>query len=507
MAAPASNGVNSPVATFQQQVLRLMQARDWQGATGACEQFTAQHPALAAGWIASGQVALAMRNLLRARECAAAAADRADADPILWDLIGTLYSRANDQPRALAAYDRALALAPDQPAFLFNRAAVRRFLGQLAQSEADYDRVIALRPTDFEAYKNRSDLRRQTTGRNHVAALRRLQTQGIADWRGAVQVHYALAKEYEDLGDYAASFEQLQSGSRLRRAQLHYDITTDLATVDWIIEAYPATATSELDAAVNDRAPGPLFILGLPRSGSTLVERILGRHSMVHAAGELQSMALAIVEAVRQRPDPTRSGATQISRREMIEASSQLDFGALGRDYLARARASGAIGDYFIDKMPLNFLYCGLIRRALPQARIVHVQRHPMAACYAMFKTLFEDAYPFSYDLSELGRYYLAYRRLMRHWAQAMPGRIYELRYESMIEDQLGETRRLLAFCGLDWEDACAQFHENPDPSTTASAAQVRQPIYDSSVEQWRHYADQLSELRRLLMEGGIDVS
>jgi hypothetical protein len=191
----------------------------------------------------------------------------------------------------------------------------------------------------------------------------------------------------------------------------------------------------------------------------------------------------------------------------MIQASSQLDFEALGRDYLALARASGAIGEYFIDKMPLNFLYCGLIRRALPQARIVHVQRHPMAACYAMFKTLFEDAYPFSYDLSELGRYYLAYRRLMRHWAQAMPGRIYELRYESMIEDQLGETRRLLAFCGLDWEDACAQFHENPDPSTTASAAQVRQPIYDSSVEQWRHYAEQLSELRRLLMEGGIDVS
>ncbi len=505
MAAPAPDGVNSAVATFQQQVLLLMQARDWQGAMQACERFTVRHAALAAGWIASGQVALAMRDLLRARECAAAAADRADADPILWDLIGTLYSRASDQPRALAAYDRALALAPDQPAFLFNRAAVRRFLGQLAESEADYDRVIALRPTDFEAYKNRSDLRQQTRERNHVAALRRLQTQGIADWRGAVQVHYALAKEHEDLGDYAASFDQLQNGSRLRRAHLRYDIATDLATVDWIIEAFPATATSGLDAATRERAPGPIFILGLPRSGSTLVERILGRHSRVHAAGELHSMALAIVEAVHQRRGAARSGA--IPRRELIEQAAQLDFDALARDYRARARASGAIGEYFIDKMPLNFLYCGLISRALPQARIVHVQRHPMAACYAMFKTLFEDAYPFSYELSELGRYYLAYRRLMQHWRQAMPGQIYELRYESMIEDQLGETRRLLAFCGLDWEDACAQFHQNPDPSTTASAAQVRLPIYDSSVAQWRHYGDQLSELRRLLMEGGIDVS
>jgi tetratricopeptide (TPR) repeat protein len=497
--------VNSPIATLQQQVLRLMQARDWQGAARLCAQFTAQQPELAAGWIASGQVAMAMQDLLRARDCAAAAASRADDDPILWDLIGTLYSRANDQPRALAAYERALALAPEQPAFLFNRAAVRRFLGQLAESEADYDRVIGLRPADFEACRNRSDLRRQTKEHNHVAALRQLQLQLQAqtptDWRGAVQLHYALAKEYEDLGDYAASFGQLQTGSRLRREHLRYDIATDLATVDWIVEAFPATANPGLEVAADAGAYGPIFILGLPRSGSTLLERILGRHSQVHAAGELQAMALAIVDAVRQR-----SGQATLSRRELITQSSQLDFAALSRDYLSRARAAGAVGERFIDKMPLNFLYCGLIRRALPQARIVHVQRQPMAACYAMYKTLFEDAYPFSYDLSELGRYYLAYRRLMRHWTQAMPGQIHELRYESLIADQLGETRRLLDFCGLDWEDACARFHENPDPSTTASAAQVRQPIYDSSVEQWRHYGDQLSELRRLLEQGGIDV-
>jgi tetratricopeptide (TPR) repeat protein len=479
-----------------------MQARDWLGARRACEEFTAQHPTFAAGWIASGQVALATHDLLRARDCAALAEARAGHDPILWDLIGMLYSRASDQPRALAACDRALALAPDQPAFLFNRAAVRRFLGELAQSEADYDRVIALRPTDFEAYKNRSDLRRQTRGHNHVAALQRLQAQSPTDWRGAVQLHYALAKEYEDLGDYADSFEQLQRGSRLRREHLRYDITTDVATVDWIIEAFPATATSGLEANPIAGAPGPIFILGLPRSGSTLVERILGCHSKVHAAGELHALALAIVEAARQR-----SGPLQMSRRELIEQSSQLDFEALGRNYLARAHAAGAIGECFIDKMPLNFLYCGPIRRALPQARIVHVQRHPMAACYAMYKTLFEDAYPFSYDQSELARYYLAYRRLMQHWTLASPGMIHQLHYESLISDQKGETQRLLDFCGLDWEDACAQFHQSAEPSTTASAAQVRQPIYDSSVAQWRHYADQLSELRRLLAAGGIDVA
>jgi Sulfotransferase family len=152
----------------------------------------------------------------------------------------------------------------------------------------------------------------------------------------------------------------------------------------------------------------------------------------------------------------------------------------------------------------LNYLYCGLIRRALPNARLVHLTRHPVAVCYAMYKTLFKDGYPFSYDLNEIGRYYLGYRRLMAHWQATMPGVIHELSYESLIADQLGETRRLLQFCGLDWEEACAQFHENPAPSTTASAAQVRRPIYDTSVSQWKHYEQQLAGLRMQLEAAGV---
>ena len=156
--------------------------------------------------------------------------------------------------------------------------------------------------------------------------------------------------------------------------------------------------------------------------------------------------------------------------------------------------------------MPLNYLYCGWIRAALPAARIVHVSRGPMAACYAMYKTLFEDAYPFSYDLTDIGRYYLAYRRLMEHWQRIMPEAILSLSYEALIADQLGETRRLLAHCGLDWEPACADFQRNPAASTTASAAQVRRALYDSSVAQWRHYESQLEGLRALLRAGGLQV-
>jgi hypothetical protein len=323
------------------------------------------------------------------------------------------------------------------------------------------------------------------------------------DWRAAVQIHYALAKEYEDLGDYPRSFQHLQHGARIRRAHMQYDVERDLATVDWIIESFPV-APSEAMADPGKVAPSaaaPIFILGLPRSGSTLVDRILSSHSLVSSAGELNAFALAIVDAVRKQ-----SGRTQMSRQELIAASASLDFAALGRDYLERARASGATGDYFTDKMPLNYLYCGLIRRALPNAKIIHVSRSPMAACYAMYKMLFEDGYPFSYDLEEIGRYYLAYRRLMEHWWRSMPGAMLSLRYEDLISDQLGVTLSLLKFCGLEWQEACAQFHQNPSPTTTASAAQVRRPLYDSSVSQWRHYEAQLAPLAAQLRAGGISV-
>jgi hypothetical protein len=189
----------------------------------------------------------------------------------------------------------------------------------------------------------------------------------------------------------------------------------------------------------------------------------------------------------------------------LVARSASADFASLGRDYLARARAGGIEGACFTDKMPLNYLYCGLIQRALPNARIVHVMRQPMAACYAIYKTLFKDGYPFSYDFAELAQYYVAYRRLMRHWQTTMPGHIHVVSYESLVADQVGTTRQLLDFCGLEWEEACLEFHRNTAPTTTASAVQVRRRIYDTSVSQWRHYEKQLAPLRAHLTAAGVD--
>ena len=313
-------------------------------------------------------------------------------------------------------------------------------------------------------------------------------------------MRYALAKEYEDIGEYAKSFRQLQQGATERRRHMRYDVGVDVATVDWIIDAFPAVPTPTLHGAGEPAAAAPIFIVGLPRSGTTLVDRILGSHPAIFSAGELNHFALCIVDAVR------RGGAPQLPRRELIARSAELDFAALGRDYLDKVRRAGVDAVRFTDKMPLNYLYCGLIQRALPNAKIVHVTRQPMAACYSMYKTLFKDGYPFSYDLGEIARYFIGYRRLMEHWQAAAPGRIYPLSYEALVADQLGETRKLLEFCGLEWQDACVEFHRNPMPTTTASASQVRRRMYDSSVSQWRHYAAELKELSAALRNAGIDV-
>ena len=509
-----------------------MQQGDWPEAAAACQRLIGAHPTFAPGLLAASQISARLGHPVAALDCidralrleaanprfliqraqclaaagrwpeafaAAAAADsQAASDPAVLDAVGTVYSRGADQVRALTAYDRAVARAPEVPSFRFNRAAARRFTGDFAGAEADYDGVIALRPTDFEAYKNRSELRTQSADRNHVHELEGLLSGTRPDARGEIQLRYALAKELEDLGQYAASFAQLLAGSSLRRRQIRYDIAIDLATVDWIIKAFPRV-NHDVDPRTSDEAP--IFIVGLPRSGTTLVDRILGSHSRVHSAGELEHFAHAVVAAAGRG-----SAGPRLSREELVARSASVDFAALGRDYLAHARGAASGSPVFTDKMPLNYLYCGLIHRALPNAKIVHLTRHPMAVCYAIFKTLFEDAYPFSYDLREIAEYYLGYQRLMAHWHATMPGVIHDVGYEVLVEDTDGTSRALLGYCQLDWQDACARFDRNVAPTTTASAVQVRQRVYRTSLAQWRHYETELAGLKRRLADAGVAI-
>jgi tetratricopeptide (TPR) repeat protein len=504
--------MSESAANARREVLRHMQSRDWRAALRTIDKALESQAADPQLLMHRAHCLFALGLRLEASEATDAVERLAGTDAAVWDAIGTLRSYANDQRRALAACDRAVALAPRNPQIIFNRATVRRFIGELEGAESDYDQVIALAPRDYEAYVNRSELRVQTAARNHVAELEALTARNFADWRGEIQIRFALAKEYEDLGEYAKSFEHLRKGAGKRRENLQYDVARDVATVDWIIDAFPGApagdapgacerASARLEDASGPLEDAPIFIVGLPRSGSTLVERILDSHSSLSSAGELDCFALSIVDAVKQR-----SGQAPITRQDLVALSATVDFAELGRDYLRRARAATGAGGRFIDKMPLNYLYCGLIRRALPNAKMVYVARHPMAVGYAMYKTLFKDGYPFSYDLNEIGRYYVAHRRLMEHWRTSMPGAVYELNYEDLVADQRRATRKLLEYCGLDWQEGCMAFHQNPAATTTASAAQVRRPVYSSSVSLWRHYERELAELKDRIASAGLEV-
>lgn len=478
---------------------RAWQAGDLHAARGHVVRASALAPARA-------DIALLEAQILHHSgepEPARAALDRASRaareDARVQHAIGSLYSAMGDHTQALEAATRAVELDPSRSQYQFNRAALLRFLGRLEEAETTYDQAIALDPGDHEAWLNRAELRRQTPQRNHIAALEALAARGFSHPRNEVFIRYALAKELEDVGRYAESFVQLSAGAALRRRHIDYDLQRDLRTVDLIADAFSAERLRALPLTFPSAAP--IFVIGLPRTGTTLVERILGSHPDVHGAGELLAFPEALVAAVERS-----AGRSGVSREEMISTAARIDLRALGVDYLARTRRLAGSSPHFVDKLPHNYLYCGLIHEAIPGARIVHVVRHPMATCYAIFKTLFRQGYPFSYDLDELAQFYAGYRRLMGHWHEAMPGVIHDLPYEQLVRSPRETSQALLHFCGLDWHEGCLEFHNNPAPSTTASAAQVRRPIYSSSIGLWKNYRAELAPLEARLRACDIDT-
>jgi tetratricopeptide (TPR) repeat protein len=412
-------------------------------------------------------------------------------DVLLLQRIAQIYTFLNRHDEALRYNRRAVALAPNNPAAHYNLATALIALGELDEAEKTFDRVIDLAPQDYDAYYNRATLRRQTTERNHVEALRRALNRG--DARGDVALNYALAKELEDLGDYKDSFQHLTRGAGARRSRLAYRVEDDTATMQEIAGTFDGRFFGTPRPGHVDKRP--VFILGLPRSGTTLIDRILSSHPDVQSLGELSNFAVALV----------RQAGPSGGKRDLVKRCRSLDFAALGEAYSHSIDPISGAAARLIDKTPVNFLYLGLIASALPGATIIHVRRNPMDVCYAMYKTLFRMAYPFSYDLADLGRYYLAYRGLMEHWRSVLPGRFLDVAYEDLVANQADVSRQIVEHCGLAWNTACLSFEKNPGASLTASAAQVRQPIYSSSVGLWRRYATQLQPLYDGISAAGLD--
>ncbi len=430
---------------------------------------------------------------------AEAALERGPRDALALDTLGVVFSRAGSHERAAALFRRAVAAAPENPSSLYNLATALRFCGDFDGAEAAFERVVRLAPRDYRAHSALAEIRKQTPERNHIARLERRLAEVGADVDGELHLRQALAKEYEDLGDFDSSFGHLATGRARKRRAVGYSFAEDRALFERVQHICDAAfcAASTPDAP----ADAPVFVVGLPRTGTTLVERILASHSCVISGGELHHFGRCLKLAAGTR-------TPRVLDVETLTAAARADFAAVGRCYLEKTSALAAAAPRFVDKLPINFFYAAFIHRALPGAKIVCLRRTPLDACLASFRQLFAVGFPhyrYALDLDDIADYFICFDRLVRHWRQALPGVVLEVGYEALVTDPVAETRRLLGFCGLPFENACLAFHTNPAPVASASAVQVREPLHARSVGRWRRYAAALGGLHRRLRAAGID--
>ncbi len=413
------------------------------------------------------------------------------------DTMGVLESRLGRHDRALGYFHRACARKPDDASFQYNLASSLQFCGRFPEAEAAYEAAIALQRDHYRSHSSLSQLRRQTPERNHLQRLLSLWDESAHDVEARLHLGHALAKEYEDLGDYQRAMHYLVEAKRGKHAQLgggeRVDAELFAAAGDLATELAPYDT-------VGFESREPIFIVGMPRTGTTLVERILSSHSQVDSAGELANFSLLVKQQLQ-------TASRWVLDAETLRRADRLDFERLGREYIDSTRHLTGGSDRFIDKMPLNFLYVPLIARALPGATIICLRRNPLDTCLSNFRQLFSTGfsyYNYAYSLQDTAEYYACFHRLMEQFTEALGDRVYPLRYEELVENPEGECRRLFLHCGLPWEPGCLEFQRNRSPVATASAVQVREGIYSRAVERWRHYEPWLGDVMRILDAHGI---
>jgi tetratricopeptide (TPR) repeat protein len=448
---------------------------------------------------ASRALALKARSLIalnqraeaiRAAE-AAAALDPQDAFTL--DTLGVVFSRAGLHERAPAFYERA-AKSGNTAGQYYNLGAALQFLGRFDEARTAYRECLARDPGHARAWSSIIQITRQTKDQNDIAALERALANHAEDADAALNIGHALAKAHEDIGDPAGAMTWLTRAKAKKREMLPYDPQFD----NNLFAA--AERSASLPPAGGHRGAAPIIIVGMPRTGTTLVDRILSSHSQVTSAGELTDFALAM-----KRMTGTKSA--YVLDAETLDAAAGIDAARLGEAYIRAVKETLGVGGRFIDKMPLNAFLSAHILRALPDARVICLRRHPADAVLSNYRQLFATSfsyYAYAYGLESTAHYYVRFDRLIRRFREALPSnRFTEVHYERLVDDLEPEVRRLLDFCGLKFEPACLTFHENAAPVATASAAQVRQPLYRSSLDRWKRYRPDIDPALEILKKAG----
>jgi len=424
----------------------------------------------------------AYASLLRAREIAPGAI------PVQLSLA-TWHVQSNQHEQAVAIYHHILESTPDHAPTLTQLGTTLKTIGRSAESLGAYRRCTEVAPNSGEAWWSLSNLKTYRFSAEEITRMESALAAGDLTDQDQVYLHFALGKADEDGQRYDDAFSHYRAGNMIKRRMTRWDPRKNSEQTSDIIRVFNVEMIECLTGG-GDPDPSPIFILGLPRSGSTLQEQILSSHSQVEGTRELPYIPW-IARQLLPSASPYPEGMRELDRGQLQ---------GIAQRYLRRASRHRVEGKpFFIDKLPNNFSYIGLIALCMPNAKIIHTRRDPMDNCFGCFKQLWAEGQHFSYDLEDLGAYYRDYHRLMQHWHLMFPGRILDVEYESVVRDIRGSVETLLAFCGLEWEDSCLRFHETDRAINTASSEQVRQPVYDSALDYWRNFAPWLEPLQTAL--------
>lgn len=429
----------------------------------------------------------ASESLEEAEQAAQHALQIDDNNPKAHALMGGIHTEASRPAQAEAEFDRAMQIDPGCDEALLG-------LGHLCVENGDVDRAVelfqlalSLKPDNTAARIQLIQAKKVTADDEHFTALLKLQedAESHSDNR-KMSLHFALGKCYDDTKDYERAFPHYLAGCKLKREKLNYDPAATARQFTELAEVFGKDAIDRLRGG-GDPSDLPIFVLGMPRSGTTLTEQIIASHPDVYGAGELPDL----LRIAHRKIDPKTT-----TFPDNLRYLDQAILSAWGKEYVSALQARAPASKHITDKMPANFFAVPLIHLMLPNAKIIHVNRNPVDTCLSCFTRLFHRKQEHTYDLAELGRYYADYARLMDHWRKVLPaGAFLDIHYEDIVADQEGQARRLLDYCGLEWNDACLDFHKTKRQVRTASVTQVRQPIYTTSVERWRKYEKFLGPL------------
>jgi len=415
-------------------------------------------------------------------------------NPLYLDMAGQAYFDMGHYDEAWSLYEQACQLQPDVELYQGHLASCAVYLGKIDVAKAIYSKILKRHPRHQRTHYDLAQLDRARND-NHIKRMLKVLKKSDNKPGSDIYLYYALGKEYEDLGKWRESFRYYELAGNAVKSVANYDVADDVGLMDGIIETCTSSWLQD-SPATKTTSKTPIFIVGLPRTGTTLTDRILSSHSAVQSAGESQLLQMVL-------RDGSRAGNQIGITPEQIEVAARRNPADIADAYLTAV--SHRLGDepYVIEKFPENVLYLGLIAKAWPNAKIVHLRRHPMDACFALYKQSF---FRFAYSLDDLATYYLAYDRLSRHWRETLGSRMLELNYEELVADQEGQTRQLLDGLGLEFEQACLRFEQNAAPVATASSVQVREKVHTRSVGKWKKFEKQLRPLLDRLEQGGVTV-